>query len=162
MIVVPTISKQIYPHLHNKELQSCFMSCSKLFYCLLRCKHNLLHCNIMFPCMATSQWQCRWSSFTLITGLLWRVFQSLMDILSSRSTWSICCNGRPRSLSPSAEIGFFLFYIGSTLTIKHLCLIFGTTPAVCSCSLKNVESNSPCTKQTSIFQSLIPRWNEDG
>jgi hypothetical protein len=79
---------------------------------------------------------------TLMTGLLRVVFQKMMDAPSSGSTWSIGHTGRPYSLSPSAELGLFLFYIGSTRNLKHLCLIFGTTPAVCSCSLKNVERNS--------------------
>jgi len=31
-----------------------------------------------------------------------------------------------------AQLGLFLFFIGSTMGYKHLCLIFGCTPTVCS------------------------------
>ena len=95
-------------------------------------------------------------SFTLMTGLSQDVFQMLMDTLSSGSTWYVHRPRRPHSLSPSAELGLFLFYIGSTMTLKHLCLIFGMTPAVCSRSLKNVESNSLHIVQTSICKGRIP------
>lgn len=40
--------------------------------------------------------------------------------------------GRPSSLDFRAQIGLYLFYIGSTCTYKHLCSIFGITPSVCS------------------------------
>ena len=40
--------------------------------------------------------------------------------------------GRPRLLGPDGYLGLVLFYMGSTMTNKHLCLIFGTTPSVCS------------------------------
>ena len=34
--------------------------------------------------------------------------------------------GRPRLLGPDGYLGLVLFYMGSTMTNKHLCLIFGT------------------------------------
>ena len=107
----------------------------------IRVKPNLQHCSIVMP--HQSAWQHLYKnadsrSFKLMTGLLQDVFQKLMDTLSSRSTWSISCTGRTNSLSPSTELGFFLFYIGSTMSLKHLCLIFGKTPAVCSHSLKEM------------------------
>ncbi len=40
--------------------------------------------------------------------------------------------GRPRSLRPDGYLGLVLFYFGSTMSYKHLCLIFGITPSVCS------------------------------
>jgi hypothetical protein len=41
------------------------------------------------------------------------------------------CQGRPRLLGPDGYLGLVLFYLGSTMSYKHLCLIFGTTPSVC-------------------------------
>jgi hypothetical protein len=35
-------------------------------------------------------------------------------------------------MDPNADLGLFLFFIGSTMGYKHLCLIFGCTPTVCS------------------------------
>ncbi len=43
--------------------------------------------------------------------------------------------GRPCLLSPEGYLGLLMFYLGSTMstmTYKHLCLIFGITPTVCS------------------------------
>jgi len=40
--------------------------------------------------------------------------------------------GRPKLMDPNAELGLFLFFIGSTMGYKHLCLIFDFTPTVCS------------------------------
>jgi hypothetical protein len=40
--------------------------------------------------------------------------------------------GRPELLDPIAQLGLYLFFIGSTMGIKHLCLIFGVTPMRCS------------------------------
>jgi hypothetical protein len=39
---------------------------------------------------------------------------------------------RPCLLGPDGYLGLVLFYLGSTMSDKHLCLIFGTTPSVCS------------------------------
>jgi len=35
-------------------------------------------------------------------------------------------------MDPIAQLGLYLFFVGSTMGIKHLCLIFGVTPSVCS------------------------------
>jgi hypothetical protein len=39
---------------------------------------------------------------------------------------------RPCMLCPDGYLGLLLFYLGSTMNAKHLCLIFGITPSVCS------------------------------
>jgi hypothetical protein len=35
-------------------------------------------------------------------------------------------------MDPIAQLGLYLFFVGSTMGIKHLCLILGVTPSVCS------------------------------
>jgi hypothetical protein len=35
-------------------------------------------------------------------------------------------------MDPVAQLSLYLFFVGSTMGIKHLCLIFGITPSVCS------------------------------
>jgi heme exporter protein D len=35
-------------------------------------------------------------------------------------------------MDPIAQLGLYLFFVGSTMGIKHLCLIFYVTPSVCS------------------------------
>jgi len=72
------------------------------------------------------------SSFLTVTGLSRQRFYFLHDLLflghqPQRSGW-----GRPQLMHSSAQLGLFLFNIGSTMRIKHLCLIFGITPSTCS------------------------------
>ncbi len=43
-----------------------------------------------------------------------------------------CRRGRPCLLHPDGYLGLLLFYLGSTIYDKHLCLIFGITPSVSS------------------------------
>jgi hypothetical protein len=56
--------------------------------------------------------------------LLWYLFDD-DEILSRRR------RGRPCSLGADGYLGLLLFYLGSTMQYKHLCLIFGLTPTVC-------------------------------
>jgi hypothetical protein len=44
----------------------------------------------------------------------------------------IARRGRPELLHPTAQLGLLLFFIGSTMGIKHICLLFGVVPSVCS------------------------------
>ena len=46
--------------------------------------------------------------------------------------------GRKWSLTSEGQLGLFLFYIGSTMNYKYLCLIFGVTPCACLKMLRNV------------------------
>ncbi len=46
--------------------------------------------------------------------------------------------GRKWSLTSEGLLGLFLFYIGSTMNYKHLCLIFGVTSNARSHKLKNI------------------------
>jgi len=139
----PPIRQQIAIMLHVMQQIVLLLTC--IDYRNKICvKSNLLCCSIVMPCQ--SAWHHLYEnadsrSFTLMTGLSQGVFQKLIDALSSQSTCSSSLTGRLYSLSPSAELGLFLFYIGSTMNLKHLCLIFGKTPAVCSLSHKYVESN---------------------
>jgi len=73
------------------------------------------------------------SSFLHMTGLNREAFRALLEknfdldaIVRNRPC------GRPRSLNPDGYLGLLLFYLGSMMTSKHLCLIFGITPSVCS------------------------------
>ncbi len=46
--------------------------------------------------------------------------------------------GGPWSLPPDGMLGLQLCYLGSQMTIKWLCLIFGITPSPCSRILKKI------------------------
>ena len=70
------------------------------------------------------------SSFLTMTGMSRQAFSLLHDILflgeQSQRT------GRPPLMQSTGQLGLFLFFIGSTMGYKHLCMLFGITPSVCS------------------------------
>jgi hypothetical protein len=65
-----------------------------------------------------------------MTGMSRQAFSLLHDILflgeQSQRT------GRPPLMQSTGQLGLFLFFIGSTMGYKHLCMLFGITPSVCS------------------------------
>ncbi len=61
------------------------------------------------------------TSFLHMTGLSPKAFRSLLDYLFDLDF--IACHrrrGRPHSLPPDGYLGLFLFYLGSTISYKHL------------------------------------------
>ena len=104
----------------------------------LRQKNNLLRDALVHP--KKSAWQHLIdngdpSSFLLLTGLNRDAFYLLLDIVIPRNH---CLRRRRRrrgrrwSLSAEGQLGLLLFYVGSTMPYKHLCLLFGITPSACS------------------------------
>jgi hypothetical protein len=73
------------------------------------------------------------TSFLHMTGLTRRAFGSLLDYLFDLEEIASCyrCR-RPCSLDPDGYLGLLLFYLGSKMQYRHLCLIFGITLPVCS------------------------------
>ena len=79
------------------------------------------------------------SSFLLMTGLTREAFGMLHDILKPPGHPDLPKQaGRKWSLSSEGQLGLFLFYIGSTMNYKFLCVIFGITPNPCSRILRNM------------------------
>ena len=75
------------------------------------------------------------SSFLLMTGLNRDAFNQLLDELippNHRLRRTRRRRGRQWSLLAEGQLGLLLFYLGSTMPYKHLCLIFGITPSACS------------------------------
>jgi ribosomal protein S27E len=63
-------------------------------------------------------------------------------------------------MSPHAELGLFLFYIGSTMQIKHLCLIFGITPTRCSAVIHHLLRAIPSKLRLHAFAKVVFPNNE--
>jgi hypothetical protein len=79
------------------------------------------------------------SSFLLMTGLTRKAFDMLHSILKLPDHPSLPKHkGHKWSLTSEGQLGLFLFYIGSRMNYKYLCLIFGVTPNTCSRMLKNM------------------------
>ena len=140
------------------------------YYNSIRDRGNLYRQAVVFP--QHSAWQHLYDnaddkSFLLITGVSQEVFHMLLNILyPHRSVDSAGRRrGRPRSLLPHAELGLFLFFISSTMNIKHLCLIFGSVPSVCSRSLTKLLKliprklgNHPFAKIEFPSQEKMTTW----
>lgn len=74
-------------------------------------------------------------SFLHLTGLTREAFTILHNILfppEPPDEFGRRPPGRPKILDSYSSLGLLLFYIGSTMTFKHLCLIFGILPSQCS------------------------------
>ena len=103
-------------------------------------------------------------SFFSLTGVTREVFGVLLDIIypaHDTSQWIVRRKrGRPRLLWPTAELGLFLFWIGSTMNLKHLCLIFGITPSVCSRSIIKLLKRIPSKLRNHPFARVeFPNLN---
>ncbi len=79
------------------------------------------------------------SSFLHITGSTQEVFDALLHVIIPPGH-VICCpqRGRPWSLPPNEMLNLLLCYLGSQMSNKWLCLIFGITPLPCSRILKMI------------------------
>ena len=100
----------------------------------IRHRHYLLRSAVLPP--LESPWQNLYdkadpSSFLHLTGLSRRAFAMLMDYLFDLEDMARHRpRGRPPSLCPTGCVGLLLFYLGSTMSYKHPCMIFGLTPTV--------------------------------
>jgi hypothetical protein len=73
------------------------------------------------------------SSFLQMTGLTRSAFCTLnAAIFDDNIQWPFVRRGRPKLLNSAAQLGLYLFFIGLTMGIKHLCMIFGVVSSVCS------------------------------
>ena len=78
-------------------------------------------------------------SFLHVTGLTREAFDSLLYVvIPPGHTMRRRRRGRPWSLPPDGMLGLLLCYLGSQMTMKWLCLIFGITPTPCSRILKKI------------------------
>ena len=102
----------------------------------VRDRHVLLRPALVQP--GESPWAklCRSAdnvSFLHMTGLTRASFGILLDYIFDLEDISHRRRrGRPHSLRPEGCLGLLLFYLGSTMSYKHLCMIFGITLSVCS------------------------------
>ena len=77
------------------------------------------------------------SSFLHMTGLDRRSFQLLLDIIiPAGHKIRRRRKGRKWSLPPDGMLGLVLFFIGSGMNSKHICMLFGITPTVYSRIMK--------------------------
>ena len=71
-------------------------------------------------------------SFLHLTGLNRHAFWMFLEYIFDLGEFTRRHRRKPCLLGPDGYLGLVLFYLGSTMNYKHLCLIFGITPSVCS------------------------------
>jgi hypothetical protein len=113
-----------------------------LIILLLQCHNSIHDCHYLHhlailelqhsPCRKLCK-NVNMTSFLHMTGLTRCTFASLLDYLFDLEeiAYPHGC-GRPLSLSPDGYLRLLLFYLGSKMQYRHLCLIFGITPSICS------------------------------
>ena len=118
-----------------------------MFLILLACYQNILRVRsyllraVLIP-PSLSPWRklCDEgdsSSFRHVTRLTREAFGSiLMIVILPGHCIHRRRRGRPWLLPPDGMLGLLLCYLGSQMTIKWLCLIFGITPSSCCRILK--------------------------
>jgi hypothetical protein len=128
----------------------------------IRARHYLHRPAIVMP--SESPWQRLYeqadpSSFLHMTGLTRRCFATLLaalfdpdEMLLHQHHW----RGRPRSLRPEGCLGLLLFYLGSTMNHKHLCMIFGIVPGVCSLAGNVGDMSATCWRQGKMSPIFVP------
>ena len=108
----------------------------------LRVRSRLLRAALVPPSL--SPWRKLYdegdsSSFLHVTGLTREAFDRLLyAVIPPGHSLRKRRRGRPWSLPPDGMLGLLLCYLGSQMTIKWLCLIFGITPSPCSRILKKI------------------------
>ena len=98
-------------------------------------------------------------SFLHMTGFNRESFEKLKRILFGRQLRPRNNGGRPRNLDDSARLGLYLFYVGSTMSVKWLCLHFGvveSTARECITEMRKLI----CRKLRSQRHAAV-RWPTD-
>jgi hypothetical protein len=113
------------------------------YYNSLRNRRYLLRAGVISPKL--SPWNHLFHhgddlSFMEMTGFSRNSFSALVNILWPLDTRRNIGNkrGRPSSLDENGQLGLLLFYLGSRMNIKHLCLLFGVVPSTVSSVIKDI------------------------
>lgn len=77
-------------------------------------------------------------SFLNLTGFDHHAFEELHSLIFGDDREPEQLRGRPNLLTTRDELGLLLFYCGSTMKIKELCLLFGITPTRCSVTINKL------------------------
>jgi hypothetical protein len=134
----PSSTMVLFEFVENDQERICHILMIVLlihFHNTIRDRHLLLRKAIVRP--SKSPWRKLYDhaeklSFLHITGLNRCAFAMLMEHVFDLEALAHRRRGRPCFLGPEGYLGLLLFYLGSTMNYKHLCLIFGITPLVCN------------------------------
>lgn len=97
-----------------------------------RNRHKLTRSALQHPHLAPWQQIVNFadeSSFLDLTGFSRAAFKDLFTVCFPPEELAVKA-GRPSSLDNQGKLGLYLFYLGSRMSVKHLCLIFGVVPSV--------------------------------
>ena len=74
-------------------------------------------------------------SFLELTGFTREAFRNLRNVLFGDRDNNGRRVGRPSSLDFNGEVGLYLFFVGSNMRLKHLCLVFGVVPTTAAVTI---------------------------
>jgi hypothetical protein len=120
-----------------------------LFVLLIHASNSVRNHTYLHHCALLTSAESPWtniyrygnaSTFWSLTRLSRQAFSLLFNVLFIDDNQQPNKAGRPLLMDPIAQLGLYLFFIGSTMGIKHLCLISGVTPLVCSQTISEMLS----------------------
>ena len=116
---------------NNKLLLLCLIFAAAVWYNSLRTRSRLIRSAILearlSPWIRLLQYGDE-GSFLELMGFTRDAFNNLRVVTFDENDNRIGRVGRPSSLDYNGELGLYLFYVGSQIKIKYLCLIFGVVP----------------------------------
>lgn len=77
-------------------------------------------------------------SFLELTGFTRVAFERLKIVLFGHRDNDERRIGRPSNLDYNGQLGLYLFFVGSQMRIKHLCLIFGVVPTTATVAIRKL------------------------
>ena len=119
-----------------------------LFVLLIHASNSVRNRTYLHRCASLAPAESPWMKlyhygdafFLTMTGMSHQAFLQFFDLLFiGGHQQHYRGGGRPPLMDPVAQLGLYLFSVGSTMGIKHLCLIFGVTPSVCSCTITTMS-----------------------
>ena len=129
------------PFINNGNMTQLFVAASVsmlIYYNSVRRRHHLSRSGILQP--TRSPWRHLYDngdegSFLNLTGFSRVAFEEMHEYMYSNVEPQR--TGRPRLLNSRDELGLILFYLGSSMSLSELCIIFGCTPSRCSDIINN-------------------------
>ena len=147
---------------------ACAIVACILYYNSLRNRSSLRRKAVMPP--SQSPWAYLYrnaddSSFLHLTGMSRQAFEKMKDILFDEEIESTG-PGRPRNLDNAALLGLYLFFVGSTMKLKWICIQFGIIESTASEAVSRMVElvcrklkNRPEFKRHQLILSIILTHN---
>jgi hypothetical protein len=125
----------------SPALMSASAAVVAVYYNSIRSRHRITRSAILLP--EASPWRNLLEngddqSFLNLTGFSREAFNALHEVLFDENEYEVEHVGRPRLMNTRDELGLLLFYCGSCMQLKNLCLLFGCSQTRCSAIIRSM------------------------